>query len=110
MTNNEITHTSVESYSVDIHIAGNVEAAREICRRVCMEGLCVSLSTEDFIFTGGMESGVRVGLINYPRFPLAPLVILDKALRLAKELIVGLHQSSCCVVAPDYTIWLSRRV
>jgi len=105
----EITETFAASYSVDIFIGGDVDAARQACREFCLRGLCVSLSPADFIFTGGMESGVRVGLINYPRFPAEPRNILNTAQALARFLIERLHQQSCTVVAADHTIWLSRR-
>ena len=53
----------------DIFIAGDGAEARRICRAYCMEvGLCVHVADWDFIYTGGAERGVRVGLINYPRF------------------------------------------
>jgi hypothetical protein len=74
-----------------------------------MSGLCVSVTEADFVFTGGLESGVRVGLINYPRFPKEPSEIFDTAVELSRFLIERLHQQSCSVVAPDQTMWLSRR-
>lgn len=109
LTDNPITETSSSTYSVDIHIAGDRSTAVAACREFCMEGLCVSVSDADYVFTGGMESGVRIGLINYPRFPKPGDEILDTAKRLAHFLIERLHQQSCTVVAPDQTIWLSRR-
>src|SRR5690242_16439560 len=105
----EITAKEAPSYSVDIFIAGDRAAAVTACREFCMTGLCVTITEADFVFTGGMESGVRVGLINYPRFPKEPEAIFTKAEELARFLIERLFQQSCCVIAPDRTVWLSRR-
>lgn len=105
----EIRETEAPSYSVDIHIAGDMAAAREACREFCMRGLCVTIAAEDFVYTVGMESGVRVGLINYPRFPSEPAAIMARAIELARFLIDRLHQQSCSVVGPGRTVWLSRR-
>lgn len=106
---NEIRHISSDTFTADIYIAGSLNAAREACREFCLRGLCVSITPSDFVFTGGMESGVRVGLINYPRFPKSPDEIWSTAVQLAEFLILRLHQGSATVIAPDTTCWLSRR-
>lgn len=107
--NDTITEREAPTFRADIHIAGSRAAATEACREFCLRGLCVTIAEEDFIYTGGMESGVRIGLINYPRFPSDSQAIFDKALTLARFLIERLHQQSCCVVADVSTVWLSRR-
>lgn len=105
-----MTRIEVPTYTAAIYIAGDAHAAREACRAHCMEvGLCVTVEPLDFIYTGGAESGVRIGLINYPRFPAEPADIWAKAVSLAELLIVHLHQHSASVVATDRTLWLSRR-
>lgn len=104
-----ITETRAPSYTVDIHIAGDIAIARQVCREFCMEGCCVTVAPSDFIYTGGAEAGIRVGFINYPRFPAEPAAIMERANRLARLLIERLCQQSCCIVAPDDTVWLSRR-
>lgn len=104
-----INHVEAPTYIADIHIAGDLSAARQACQEFCLEGLCVNFAACEYIFTGGRETGVRVGLINYPRFPTSGEAILEKALRLAEFLIGRLHQSSATVVASDRTIFLSRR-
>lgn len=105
----EITEKTAATARVDIHIAGSRLAATEACREFCLRGLCVSISEEDFVFTGGMEAGVRIGLINYPRFPKSAEEIEATAIDLARYLIEKLHQQSCTVVSDNRTIWLSRR-
>jgi hypothetical protein len=89
MINNAITHHEAPTERVDIVIGGDVAAARAALREYCMKGLCVSLAPVEFIFTGGMESGVRVGLINYPRFPKPQGAIYVEAVALGEFLIVA---------------------
>ena len=97
------------THTVFIYVGGAVSDAQRICRRFCEVGLCVTVEPVEFIYTRGQESGVRVGLINYPRFPAEPAAIFAKAEALALELIEGLYQSSASIVATDKTVWLSRR-
>lgn len=99
-----------ETYTATIYVAGDVATARAVCRDFCYaNGLCVTLSPEEFVYTGGMESGVRVGLINYPRFPAEPAAIWDTAWRLAELLMEAMAQHSFTVVATDKTVFHSRR-
>lgn len=40
-----------------------------VVQRYCDDvGLCVTITSTRFVFTGGYEMGFRVGLRNYPRF------------------------------------------
>lgn len=49
----------------DILIAGDLAVARQVCREHCIEvRSCVSVEPLDIVYSGGMEAGVRVGLIN----------------------------------------------
>lgn len=98
------------SYAVDIFIAGDLADATRICREYCMEvGACVTVTPAEYVYTGGAEAGVRVGIINYPRFPKEPTALFDDAVALTERLIVGLCQGSATVQAPDRTLWLTRR-
>ncbi|MER9911644.1 hypothetical protein NKJ71_13525 [Mesorhizobium sp. M0050] len=95
---------------VDIFIAGDLAQAKQVCREYCMEiGACVTVEPVDYIYTGGEETGVRVGLINYPRFPTDQYAILDKAGELARRLMDRLCQNSYSIVGPESTKWYSRR-
>jgi ferredoxin len=105
-----MTRAETLSYPISIFIAGDVQAAEMICRAHCNEvGLCVTVTPTNYIYTGGSQSGVIVGLINYPRFPTEPRVIWNKADELAKLLCAGLFQESCTIQAPDKTMWFSHR-
>lgn len=97
------------TYTAAIYIAGDLADAKRICREFCMRGACVTVEPIDYIYTGGQESGVRVGFINYPRFPAEPDAIFAQAVELAHVLIEGLCQHSASVVGSFRTVWLSRR-
>lgn len=101
--------TKVNSIEVRVCIAGDYDAACMICRRFCMEGLCVTVQPAEYIYTGGAESGVVVGLINYPRFPTTEPALMNTAQRLGEALMEGLFQQSFSVIGPTETVWYSRR-
>lgn len=102
--------TAAPTIRYDIFIAGDHAQAKHICRNFCMEiGLCVTVERVDYIYTGGEEAGVRVGLINYPRFPVDQLELANKAYQLAHKLMLGLCQHSFSIVGPEKTEWFSRR-
>ncbi len=103
------------SYPVSIFIAvpsdpDTHEAVETVCRSFCdAVGLCVSVTRTEYIYTNGQESGVVVGLINYPRFPSLPEQIVEKAKALTLLLISTLNQTSASIQTPDETIWFSFR-
>jgi hypothetical protein len=99
------------SYQFDIYMAGDIEAAKRVCRAYCDEvGFCVNVSPTDFIYTGGEESGFKVGLINYPRFPTDFQATLWRhAHRLGDQLRAALGQESYTIVGPEMTVWKSWR-
>lgn len=109
LADNPITITEAPSYSVDIFIAGSRAAATEALREFCLRGECVTVTEADYVYTGGMESGVRIGLINYPRFPRDSDVLWERGLEIGRFLIERLHQQSCTVAATDRSAFLSRR-
>lgn len=97
------------TFNATIFIAGDRNIAEEVCRCFCDDGACVSIRDTKFIYTHGEETGVEITFINYPRFPSSEKEITEKAIKLARELIIKLHQSSCSVVTSTETYWLSRR-
>lgn len=100
----------VVTFTATIYIAGDLATARQACREFCMTGLCVTVEPTEFVYTGGAETGVRVGLLNYPRFPADPVEIIAKARALADLLRERLCQHSWLIVTPAETIWNSTRV
>lgn len=105
-----MTPIEAETIRYEIFMAGDFETAKQVCREYCFEiGLCVTIEPTTYIYTGGEETGFRVGLINYPRFPSVPKALWGRAEKLAKLLMVRLCQHSYSIVGPDKTYWYSRR-
>lgn len=97
----------VKPYTVTVFVAGDLHTARESLRRQCVEeGLCVTLTATEFVYTAGLESGVAVGFVNYPRFPKSPEEIYARAKALAVRLRADLCQRTALIDAPDKTEWL----
>lgn len=100
---------SFPTIRLDIFMAGDLSQAKQVCREYCFKvGLCVHIEAVDFIYTGGEESGFKVGLINYPRFPTTQEVLREIAMALAMLLMERLCQHSFCLVGTE-TEWVSRR-
>lgn len=99
-----------KTFWVHIFMAGDIAVAKQICRRFCFaNGLCVTVSPTDYIYTGGQQAGFVVGLINYPRFPSSPEELFSTAARLAKDLMFDLCEESFSIETPESTHWFSRR-
>jgi hypothetical protein len=93
-----------------IFIAGPIEVAKQVCRKECMrEGLCVTVDPTTYIYTGGEEAGVVVGLINYPRFPKFADALYARAFDLAAKLCEEMHQHSYTVQTDKETYWRTSR-
>lgn len=104
------TELSCPTHWATIFIAGDPDAARHICQQHAFDvGLCVTVEEALYVYSGGAEAGVRVGLINYPRFPDTPENIDLKAEALADLLLVGLGQWSCTIMSPANSKFVSRR-
>jgi hypothetical protein len=105
-----MTNDNCPTIKTEIYIAGDLAQAKQVCREWCMEvGACVTVEPVDYIYTGGEESGVRVGFINYPRFPSDAGALFNKAGQLADRLMKRLCQHSYSVVGPEHTVWYSCR-
>jgi len=99
-----------KSFPITIHMGGKYSTAQKILQKYCDEvGYCVTLHTVQYIYRGGVEHGIRVGLINYPRFPSDPATLTQKAIEIAELLREGLKQESYSVETPVETIWYSYR-
>jgi hypothetical protein len=100
----------LKAYRADIYIAGDLDTCTRICREECFrEGLCVTVESCNFVYTGGAEMGVRVGLIQYPPFPKEEDGIFDRAVVLGKMLALANCQWSFTVCASDKHSFFSRR-
>lgn len=78
---------------------------QEYCNDV---GLGLTLKDVEFIYTGGSETGIEVGLINYARFPSNPREIKQHAITIAEHLMKALSQHRVSVVTPLETILLEN--
>lgn len=102
--------TTSPTYTADIYMAGDIDAAKQVCREFCFSvGLCVTVTPTTYVYTGGAEDGFKIGLINYPRFPSEPARLVDVAARLGALLMERLFQTSFTIVTPEGTSWRSRR-
>jgi hypothetical protein len=105
-----ITIKETPTVIVSIYIGGDLEQAKQVCREWCMDvGGCVTVEPVNYIYTGGEEAGIRVGFINYPRFPSDETCIVERASDLGSRLMDRLCQHSFSVVSPNKTHWYSRR-
>jgi len=100
---------SDNTYVVEIFMAGDYIQAQQVCREFCMRGLCVTIHSCEYIYTGGQETGFVVGLRNYPRFPSTPDALFQTAKELANLLRTRLFQESSMIVSPTHTLWETTR-
>lgn len=103
-----MTEQECRSFTAHIFVAGDIEAAKEICAQYVECGWCVSVSACDFFYTGGNEPGIDVCCINYARFPEDYAHITEKAKELARRLIAGLAQQSASVVTDFQSFYITQ--
>ncbi|MAG24938.1 hypothetical protein CMI47_05100 [Candidatus Pacearchaeota archaeon] len=89
-----MTRAETISYPVQIWIAGDHAKAIETCRSYCDEmGFCVTVTPTTYVYTGGQEAGVCIGLINYGRFPSEPRSIFNRAREIGDVLLKALGRN-----------------
>lgn len=104
------TEKSCVAYWARIYLAGPVDEMKQIIRRECMrEGLCVTVTPTDYLYTGGSEVGAIIELVNYPRFPQQVDDILHRAVDLAIKMRDETFQHSVMVMVPTMCYWYSMR-
>mgnify|MGYP003637301114 CR=1 FL=1 len=105
-----ITVKKCATHYVEIYMSGPIDVIYQTCRSVCTkEGLCVTVTPTRYIYTGGEEEGVIIGLLNYPRFPCTQAELYDKGVALAHLLLDESHQHSVLLKTALETTWISRR-
>lgn len=98
------------SVVVTLYLAGPIDVATQWLRGEARRaGLCVTIEPTLFVYTGGEETGYRVGLLNYPRFPSSAADLIARATLILRGLIEATHQDSGLLVGPDVTTWITRR-
>ena len=77
------------------------EMIKQVCQKFCDSvGLCVHIQKVDYVYTKGTESGIKVGLINYPRFPKSSKAIDRLARDLGDELLIHSRQKRITIITP----------
>lgn len=81
-----------------------------VCRKACFPcGLCVTIEPIRYVFAGGCEDGVRIGMIQYPPFPEATAVLEKKAIVLGQSVAEANCQWSYSIITPNECRFFSRR-
>lgn len=96
---------------VELFMAGDIEHAKQVIRRFCMDRLCcVTVTQTAYIYRGGEEAGFVVGIRNYPRFPSDCRTLCETADDLGDALRDALAQDSYMVVDHSgMTTWRTTR-
>lgn len=101
---------SVKGWTATIYIAGEIGPARTLIRQACFPcGMCVTLEPTEYIYAGGIETGFKVGLIQYPPFQESESVLREKAIALGKKLAEANAQWSFSVIMTGENLYFSRR-
>ena len=90
-----------EGYEGSMHNAKDIEKS---LLEYCECGFCVTVTPLRFIYTGGKENGVLIGIINYPRFPKEESELDIHAFAIANKLMKEFKQYRCSIVFPDNTV------
>ncbi len=104
-TRHFVAKNTSKSFYATIHIAGDIKYAGLLIRQWTMRGACVQLAECDYIYTGGMERGMTVRIIQYPRFERHENEILDMAVELGTFLAQELCQISFSIETPHNTTY-----
>ncbi len=110
----------MKSYYADIYISMSPGYASEayyskeyveelIGEYVNEHMFAVNLQDTKFIYPGGSEDGLKIGLIQYPRFPATEETILQNAIKLAEHLMSKLNQFRCTVQTSDQVFLLENK-
>jgi len=105
-----VTANQCETYWANIYLAGPIEVAKQAIRKYALkEGICVTVTPTQYIYSGGEETGYVVRLSNYPRYPWTPERIGDEARAIFNLLVEETHQWSGMIQFPERTLWYTRR-
>ena len=101
---------TTSAYKCEIFMAGDYDQHCETARMFCdAQGLCVTITRTNYVYTGGEEAGVIIGLINYARFPSNREEIWAKAEALAKLCRVECAQQSFTIQDDKRSVFYSWR-
>lgn len=101
---NNVTTTKTNYWN--IHIAGDIQTAREFTREYTFQqGWCVQLTPCEYIYTGGLEAGMIARVISYPRFEKKFEVLDGEVKAYAEKLAYKLCQKSYTIERNDLTMY-----
>jgi len=99
-----------DSFWAFLYVAGSYDVSVEACKEKCFPtGLCVTVEKVKYIFGCGSENGVRIGFVDYPKYPEEKDIILEKAISVGKFVAEKNFQTSFLIVSPNGNQWFSRR-
>lgn len=94
----------------DIYIAGGYADILRACKRFCTDvGYCASVMPCDFPYKFGCESGAKITLINYARFPLSTDQLLLKAQEVASFVAEECCQGSYSIIGNGASTYFTRK-
>ena len=102
---NFVPRKTSKSFYATIHIAGSYNQAENLCRYWVMRGACVQIAHCSYIYTGGVEDGMTVRIMQYPRFERPEHEILGMAVELGTYLAQELCQVSVSIETPYNTTY-----
>jgi hypothetical protein len=86
-----------------------VEEVLDSIQEWCDEGNDgVTVTPTIFVYEGGREPGVIVGLANYPRNPRSAAQIEERAKRIARFLREEFGQERVSIVFPDHSLMIGE--
>lgn len=85
---------SCDTEYATIHMAGDIDHARQLIRKYVDCGSCFQLIPCDYVYTRGLEAGFTARVIAYPRFPKDAETLLKEAYFLGVSLGEELCQKS----------------
>jgi len=95
-----------EGYDGDTH---SIEEAIDVCSKFVDElGLCVTVTPTNYVYSGGYEPGIIVGLINYPRYPKTKDVLNRYGVDLAEKLMKHFKQNRCTFETPKISMLMEN--
>lgn len=91
------------------NIFHSIEEVKLVCQAYCDKiGFGVSVTPTNFVYTGGHEEGVIVGIMNYPRFPKSEEELKIRALEIAQILLKKFNQERLSIEYPDKVVMLEK--
>ena len=100
--------SNTETFNCTVFIAGDIDVAKQFCREYFYNtGWCCTIEPTTYIYTGGEEEGIRIGFINYARFPIdSKQLQLERVTKFSEQLAKKLCQKSLSIVTTDKTYYI----